>query len=140
VDTGWGGTKVSVALPEQILGPSAASGEAQRVDIETINFFAQERYRQAILNREGNICFYCMRKLSKENWALDHLVPQSAGGNDSYRNVVAVCHSCNSSKNAASAGDFLRRLYRSGRLNDTEFEQRLLAVDALKQGQLKPEV
>ncbi len=140
VDTGWGGTKVSVSLPEEILGPSAAPAKIQPADIETINFFAQEQYREAILHREGNTCFYCLRKLSGENYALDHLVPQSDGGNDSYRNVVAACHSCNSSKNAASAEDFLRRLYRSGRLNDSEFERRLLAVDALKQGEFKPDV
>lgn len=140
VDKGWGGTKVSVFIPERILGLSAASGEAQPVDIEAINFFAQEKYRDAILQREGNTCFYCLRKLSTENCALDHLVPQSDGGTDSYRNVVASCHACNSSKQDASAEDFLRRLYRSGRLNEVEFEQRLLAVDALKQGEMKPDV
>lgn len=140
VDTGWGGTKVSVSLPDEILGPRAVPAEVKPGDIESIDFFAQEQYREAILRRDDSTCFYCSRKLSRENYALDHLVPQSDGGNNSYRNVVASCHSCNSSKNNASAEDFLRRLYRSGCLNDTEFETRLLAVEALKQGELKPEV
>jgi len=140
VDTGWGGTKVSVSLPEEMLGPVTAPHDAQPVDIEAIDFFGQAQYREAILRREGNSCFFCLKKLSPENYALDHLVPQSDGGNDSYRNVVAACHSCNSSKNATSAEDFLRRLLRSGRLSDLEFEQRLLALDAIKQGELKPDV
>jgi DNA-binding Lrp family transcriptional regulator len=140
VDTGWGGTKVSVSLPEQVLGPVAALSEAQPVDVEAINFFSQAQYREAILHREGSLCFYCLKRLSSENYALDHLVPQIDGGNDSYRNVVAACHSCNSSKNARSAEDFLRGLLRSGRLGDAEFEQRLLAVAAVKQGELKPDV
>jgi DNA-binding Lrp family transcriptional regulator len=140
VDTGWGGTRVSVSLPAEVLGARAATSEAPPVDIETINFFAEQQYREAILRREANTCFYCLRKLSRENNALDHLVPQSDGGNDSYRNVVAACHSCNSSKNATSAEDFLRGLYRSGRLSDTELDQRLLAIEAVKQGELKPDV
>lgn len=140
VDTGWGGTKVSVSLPAEILGPRTAISEATPVDIESINFFTEPQYREAILRREANACFYCLRKLSRGNNALDHLVPQSDGGNDSYRNVVATCHSCNSSKNATAAEDFLRGLYRSGRLSDTELDQRLRAVEAVKQGELKPDV
>jgi len=140
VDTGWGGTKVSVSLPEEILGSSSAATELKPVDIEEINFFVQEQYREAILKREGNTCFYCLRKLTSENYALDHLIPQRDGGNDSYRNVVAACHSCNSSKNAVPAEDFLRRLLRTGRISDAEFEERLLAVDAMKQGEIKPNV
>lgn len=140
VDTGWGGTKVSVSLPAEVLGTRAPAAEAAPVNIEAIDFFAEPQYREAILRREANACFYCLRKLSRENNALDHLVPQRDGGNDTYRNVVAACHSCNSSKNATSAEDFIRGLYRSGRLSDTELEQRLLAIEAVKQGELKPDV
>jgi len=46
----------------------------------------------------------------------------------------------NSSKNAVPAEDFLRRLLRTGRISDAEFEERLLAVDAMKQGEIKPNV
>lgn len=140
IDTGWGGTKVSVSLPADVLGERAAVPEMPAVDVETINFFVDQQYREAILRREGNTCFYCLRKLTRENSALDHLVPQSDGGNDGYRNVVAACHSCNSAKNATSAEDFLRSVYRSGRLSDSELDQRLNAVDALRQGKLKPDV
>jgi DNA-binding Lrp family transcriptional regulator len=140
VDTGWGGTKVSVSLPAEVLGTGAPAADAVQVDIETINFFSDSQYREAILRREASACFYCLRKLTRENNALDHLVPQRDGGNDTYRNVVAACHSCNSSKNAISAEDFIRGLYRSGRLSDTELDQRLLAVEAVKQGELKPDV
>ena len=48
VDTGWGGTKVSVALPVQILGSQFDANPGQTLDIETINFFGQPKYRESI--------------------------------------------------------------------------------------------
>jgi hypothetical protein len=137
-DTGWGGTKVTVSLPKEILGVLPTSNDDQPVDIEGANFFTQEKYRQAILKRENYSCFYCLKKLTSENYALDHIVPQKDGGNDSYRNVVAACHSCNSAKHAVPVEDYLRRLLRTGRISDNEFDERLLAVDAIKQGEIKP--
>lgn len=49
MDAGWGGTKVSVVLPEQILGPLEGPTGAAPLDIEAIDFFVQEQYREAIL-------------------------------------------------------------------------------------------
>jgi 5-methylcytosine-specific restriction endonuclease McrA len=42
-------------------------------------------------------CFICG---SKENQSIDHIIPVSRGGNHSIGNMITLCRSCNSSKNA----------------------------------------
>jgi hypothetical protein len=39
-----------------------------------------------------------------------------------------------------SADDFIRELYRRGRLTGTEMEGRLASLAALERGELKPEI
>jgi hypothetical protein len=51
---------------------------------------------------------------------------------------VAACLSCNNKKGSTAADDFLRRLYREKYLSATEFDERLLALQLLRDGQLKP--
>ena len=69
---------------------------------------------------------------------LDHVVPQARLGHNSYRNLVSSCMECNSQKGEEPAEDFLRRLYRERRLNETELASRLRALDALASGKLRP--
>ena len=64
--------------------------------------------------------------------------PQKANGTNSYRNVVAAYHSCNSSKSDDTAEEFVRKLYRRGFLGADELEARLADVANLKQGLLWP--
>jgi len=45
---------------------------------------------------------------------------------------------CNSLKSGMAADDFIRELYRRGRLNAVEMESRLSALAALQRGELKP--
>jgi hypothetical protein len=47
---------------------------------------------------------------------------------------------CNSQKGQTSADDFLRRLYREGRLTSREVADRLGAVEALAPGKLRPQL
>jgi hypothetical protein len=56
---------------------------------------AKRMWRRSIREKWGNRCAYCE---SEDNLTLDHIVPQSKGGPDTTRNVVACCHSCNQSK------------------------------------------
>jgi hypothetical protein len=57
-----------------------------------------------------------------------------------YRNLVSCCLECNSQKGEKSAHDFLRWLYREGRLNSSELAGRQRALDALSAGELRPAV
>jgi hypothetical protein len=56
---------------------------------------AKRMWRRSIREKWENRCAYCE---SEDNLTLDHIVPQSKGGPDTTRNVVACCHSCNQSK------------------------------------------
>jgi 5-methylcytosine-specific restriction endonuclease McrA len=136
--TGWAGTRIKVFLPSEIPNAVPAQITPEVQDIEAIDFFKDPRYRPAIFEREKGRCFYCCRSLTDEDSGLDHAEPQKANGTNSYRNVVAACHSCNSSKGDDTAEDFLRKLYRRSFLNSAELEERLADVTRLKQGLLRP--
>lgn len=51
--------------------------------------------RQNIYKRDGFRCVYCN---SRENLTLDHVVPRSQGGRDSWKNLVTACQKCNTYK------------------------------------------
>lgn len=137
-NTGWAGTRIKVFLPREIPSAVPEKAEPEILDLETIDFYKDTKYRPAIFEREQGRCFYCRRTLTDEDSGLDHADPQIANGTNSYRNVVAACHSCNSSKGDDTAEEFLRKLYRRGFLVAPELEERLADVAKLKQGLLRP--
>lgn len=48
--------------------------------------------KSAIYRRDNNSCQYCG---STRNLTIDHLVPRSKGGEDTWENLVLACSSCN---------------------------------------------
>ena len=69
--------------------------------------------------------------------ALDHVVAQSTGGSGSHRNIVAACHECNSVKQATTADEHLRQLYRKGILSQADLAARLERLTRLQDGRLE---
>jgi len=114
--------------------------------LEEVDFLQQARHREAIHRRERGRCFYCRRRVHPRSRVLDHVFPRAEinrrqlawRNTNSYRNLVSCCTDCNSQKRARPAADFLRALYRNGRLNPAELAERLAALKALARGQLKP--
>ncbi|MCK4926030.1 HNH endonuclease [Candidatus Aerophobetes bacterium] len=51
--------------------------------------------RKNIYKRDNNICQYCGKKFQPEDLNLDHILPSSRGGKDSWENVVCSCVPCN---------------------------------------------
>ena len=51
--------------------------------------------RERIYKRDGWKCVYCE---SKRNLTIDHVIPKSRGGGNSWQNLVTCCGSCNSKK------------------------------------------
>lgn len=86
------------------------------------------------------MCFYCLRRLTRAKQCLDHVVPSSRSGSNSYRNLVSSCVECNSRKGDTPAGDFARWLYREGHLTPGELTGRLGALEELAAGKLVPEL
>jgi 5-methylcytosine-specific restriction endonuclease McrA len=54
--------------------------------------------RRNILLRDRNTCQYCGDVLPPGELTLDHVIPRSRGGNSTWENLVACCHSCNRRK------------------------------------------
>ncbi|MCL2660983.1 MAG: HNH endonuclease [Acidobacteriaceae bacterium] len=54
--------------------------------------------RKNILLRDRNTCQYCNTSLTASELTLDHVVPRSRGGQSTWENLVACCHSCNRKK------------------------------------------
>ena len=48
--------------------------------------------RKNIFRRDGFKCAYCG---SKKQLSLDHIIPKSKGGEDSWTNLVTCCFDCN---------------------------------------------
>ena len=51
--------------------------------------------RKNILRRDGFQCQYCGRR---DKLTVDHVLPKSRGGRDTWLNLVAACTSCNNRK------------------------------------------
>ena len=51
--------------------------------------------RTLIYKRDNYECQYCG---TKKNLTIDHIIPRSRGGNNSWENLVACCVSCNLKK------------------------------------------
>ena len=56
--------------------------------------------REEVWERDGGKCQMCGKKLRKDNWHEDHIVPLSKGGSDLLENVQATCPPCNLHKSA----------------------------------------
>lgn len=68
-----------------------------------INYYVKVPYstkeapftRKGVLMRDNYKCSYC---LSRSATTIDHIMPKSRGGANTYENTVACCHKCNSEK------------------------------------------
>ncbi len=143
------GHLVEVRLPGEVRAPRArrtgaggtfASLSSSGANLDEVDFLRTGALRQAIHVREGGVCFYCLRRTPSRAHCLDHVVPLVEGGSNSYRNLVSCCMGCNSEKRGHAAADFLRQLFREGRLSAKDLSARLLTVQALAAGKLRPQV
>jgi 5-methylcytosine-specific restriction endonuclease McrA len=132
------GHLVRVLLPEEIEGVIPSNVTPPAIDLEQLDFFNGRRFVNALLDREGHRCFYCLKAIRADSCELDHVVSRINGADHSYRNIVTSCHDCNTMKQATGPADYLRLLYRKGRLSTAELEERLAALEQLQSGKLMP--
>jgi len=133
------GRLLRLHLPNEIPGLIPTKSETPEQDIEEMDFFEIPENRLLILEREGRRCFYTLRDLDEKNFVIDHVVSRP-NGNNGYRNVVAASREANNRKGSMLADDFIRKLYRDGFLNQEEFEERLVQLNRLRAGDLKPQL
>ena len=138
-DRSRNGHFVRVLLPEEIEGILPKNSPAAEIDVNGLDFFSGRRFLLALLSREDNRCFYCLKSIQAQSCELDHVISQANGTDNSYRNIVCSCHECNTTKQAQSAPDFVRVLYRKGILSQAELGDRLATIERLQAGKLVPD-
>lgn len=139
-ERGRGGHHVRVHLPSEIPHLIPVEQAPEPIDVETVDFYTGRVYLSALLNRQDGRCFWCLKALTPDSCVLDHVVPQHSTTDNSYRNVVAACHACNSDKQGEEATAFLRSRYRKGLLSPEELENRLSILSKITLGELVPEI
>ena len=65
------------------------------INVPRVRFLHERPARALIYKRDGNKCQYCG---STKNLTIDHVIPKSKGGKDTWDNLVAACSTCNSLK------------------------------------------
>jgi 5-methylcytosine-specific restriction endonuclease McrA len=68
------------------------------LEYRRIPFQGRALSRKNILLRDRNTCQFCSKVLPASDLTLDHIIPRSRGGDSSWENLVACCHSCNNRK------------------------------------------
>jgi 5-methylcytosine-specific restriction endonuclease McrA len=51
--------------------------------------------RRNIFERDRCVCQYCGKRFPKSEFTIDHVLPRSRGGRDSWDNLVLACVKCN---------------------------------------------
>lgn len=54
--------------------------------------------KKNLFNRDHGMCQYCAKKLTKSTLTVDHVLPKSRGGKNTWENMVSCCRSCNVKK------------------------------------------
>jgi HNH endonuclease len=54
--------------------------------------------KEMLLARDRYICAYCAQRFRFDELDMEHIVPSSKGGTDSWMNLVAACKACNRRK------------------------------------------
>ena len=145
VERSKAGYVMDVRLPEEVPGARRSSAQTRVAvpspdggNLEEIDFMRTPELRRAIHAREGGVCFYCLRRTGQEIQCLDHVIPRAQLGPNSYRNLVSCCRECNSRKGERPAPDFLRSLYREGRVTGVDLIRALQSLKDLAGGKLRP--
>lgn len=66
--------------------------------------------RKRIIERDGLYCVYCDDNLSNAEIHMDHVIPESKGGETTYNNLQVTCRKCNLAKGTLPESEFTDKL------------------------------
>ena len=66
--------------------------------------------RQRVIERDGLRCVYCDEDLTDAEIHMDHVIPESQGGETTYNNLQVTCRKCNLAKGVLTESEFTQRL------------------------------
>lgn len=65
--------------------------------------------RERLWEETSGHCVYCGHPVSLEQMEVDHIVPRSLGGDNSFDNKVCACPQCNAAKGNLLVEDYLEK-------------------------------
>jgi 5-methylcytosine-specific restriction endonuclease McrA len=68
-----------------------------------VPFKKVELSRKNILRRDGHQCQYCGK--TGQDMTIDHIIPKSKGGQETWENLVTACNRCNNRKGNTTPED-----------------------------------
>ena len=71
-------------------------------DYININYGNVPLSRENIFKRDNHTCLYCDKVFEKKKLTIDHVIPQSKGGPNTWDNLVTACKPCNGEKSDLS--------------------------------------
>lgn len=78
--------------------------------------------KKNIFIRDNYICCYCGKKLYRDVATVDHVIPSSKGGRNSWDNVVTACGRCNKKKGSRNLSDLgWKMLYTPRKIEQNDF-------------------
>jgi pyocin large subunit-like protein len=109
------GTPYRINLPEEIELCKRAMANAQKEQLPKIDpkreldFYNIKENRLKVFERDGYLCHYCKKQLTRFSATIDHIQPVSKGGDNSYDNLVTACALHNSQRGSQPIMDFITR-------------------------------
>ena len=71
-------------------------------------------HKHTLFGRQEGRCNGCLMAFPFRNMTIDHVVPQSKGGQDNFDNLQLLCGACNSTKGAGTQEELIAKLKREG--------------------------
>lgn len=91
-----GGTNAMTGLVTTLDIPPIISVKGDKY--KSVNFKTPALSAKLIKLRDRQLCAYCGQKFEERDLTLDHIIPQSRKGPDTWLNLVTSCKRCNSCK------------------------------------------
>lgn len=81
--------------------------------------------RKSLYERDRHVCQYCGDKFKTEDLNIEHIMPKSRGGQNSWENLVTACIDCNRKKGNRTPDEAGMKLIRSPRKPKPRTEARI---------------
>jgi 5-methylcytosine-specific restriction endonuclease McrA len=105
---------LSIQVPEVLLLIGFDKPARQRVPFTKKNVFM----------RDLHTCQYCNKQSASDKLTVDHIIPRSKGGTNSWLNCVSSCRKCNSKKGNKSIREAKMKLLTQPKIPNWDFSIR----------------
>jgi hypothetical protein len=124
---------MNITLPTQNLNASGLRIRNGILYLRHGESFQNVIYRLTYFMKGKNFCYYCKKKIPRNEITMDHMYPRSVGEPTIPQNLLPACKSCNGSKSDMTYEQYMTLLS----LGPFEADSYLSKITALKEGYKK---